>query len=577
MNRRRFVLAGISAAAVGGAIATACSNRGGLSGLVPQAADLAQGRMPSGVTVLNCQYATVKLGGYKMRLRTYNGKTYGPTVETTPGATLSMQIVNKLPPNPKTAMPHGPIPMPAVQNSMEAMDPNYRGPMTTTTSIDMMNNPHDFNTTNLHAHGIQTIPHIFEPVGTSNPSAEMIAVEPGKKYSYSFPIPKDHPSGLHWYHPHHHGGTDVQVSGGMAGLIVVRGPIDKVPEIKAARELFLVFQTIEVNESSTTPGLYEREYKAYHSPKNGGYQLDADYAMLTTNGEAISFYDVGKGTATTVGSGPNYSVQPGEVVRLRILNGTNYFPMLFALDGFKVWEIGFDGVNLLAPNPIDMSGKNTPLVMPANLFTAPIRFAWMGNRIELLVKAPSKPGTYTLSSLAQTGFMGNFPQFDLATFTVSGAPVNMGIPAKLPTPTREYPVISSSDVSVKRKIVFSQGVCKSILTGLCFEVDGKLYDVDTISFSPKVGSSEEWRLENSTADAHPFHIHTNSFQLIAINDEPVDPVQVWDTFVIPPKVGPKNGSITMRIRYKDWKGKDIFHCHVLPHEDTGMMVNFMLV
>jgi FtsP/CotA-like multicopper oxidase with cupredoxin domain len=47
--------------------------------------------------------------------------------------------------------------------------------------------------------------------------------------------------------------------------------------------------------------------------------------------------------------------------------------------------------------------------------------------------------------------------------------------------------------------------------------------------------------------------------------------------VIPPKIGGKNGSITMRIRFVQWRGKDVFHCHILPHEDTGMMVNFMLV
>ena len=80
----------------------------------------------------------------------------------------------------------------------------------------------------------------------------MIQVQPGQTYSYDFPIPPDHPSGLHWYHPHNHGSTDVQVSNGMAGLvIVVRGPIDQVPEIKAAREIFMVVQTLDVNPSKT--------------------------------------------------------------------------------------------------------------------------------------------------------------------------------------------------------------------------------------------------------------------------------------------------------------------------------------
>jgi suppressor of ftsI len=120
--------------------------------------------------------------------------------------------------------------------------------------LDLMNHPHAFNTTNLDVHGIQTIPHLFAALGTSNPAALMIGIEPGESYIHTFSIPGDHPSGLFWYHPHHHGSTDVQVSGGMAGLIVVRGPIDAVPEIAPVRELLMAIQTIQVNPSTARPG-----------------------------------------------------------------------------------------------------------------------------------------------------------------------------------------------------------------------------------------------------------------------------------------------------------------------------------
>jgi FtsP/CotA-like multicopper oxidase with cupredoxin domain len=579
MNRRRFVVTGLSAAAVGGALAAACSNRGGLGSLVPgsgggPAAEVAS----SGVTVLTPQYATVDLAGYKLHVRTYNGKTVGPMVETRGGATLSYRIVNNLPPNPKATYPPTDVEIPIVENSMQAMDPRYRGRLVKShETVDEMNDPHDFNTTNLHVHGIQTVPHLFDPVGTSNPMADMIAVEPGHSFDYHFPVPSDHPSGLHWYHPHHHGGTDVQVSGGMAGLIVVRGEIDEVPEIKAARELFFAVQSLEVNESKTFKGEYDREYIAYEPPNKGGYSLDADYAMMTSNGEPVAWYDINKGTAIAVGTPPQYAVAPGEVVRLRLLNGTDFAPLMLVLPGFQAWDIGFDGVNLLKATYKDISGKGTTLVTPVNLFTAPVRFAFSGNRIEMLLKAPAKPGTYTLSTLGTAGFSGNVPPYDIATFVVSGAPVNMGIPTTLPTPVREYPVITEADVKVKRTIVFNEGACKRLMTGFCFEVDGKLYDMTEVSFNCEVGTCEEWRLENATPDGHPFHIHTNSFQLIAINDQPVDPVQIWDTHIIPPQIGAKRGSITMRIRFVEWKGKDVFHCHILPHEDTGMMVNFTLV
>lgn len=467
MNRRRFVITGLSAVAAGGVAVAACSSRGGLNALLPGSSQSATRRASSGATVLNPQYALVTLGGYKLHVRTYDGKTVGPTIETQPGATLAVRIVNQLPPNPKSTVPRGPVDIPVVTNSMQAMNPRYRGPLVRSSeSADQMNDPHDFNTTNLHVHGIQTVPHLFQPVGISNPAAEMIAVEPGQTYDYRFPIPSNHPSGLHWYHPHHHGSTDVQVSGGMAGLIVVRGPIDEVPEIKAAREIFLAIQSLEVNESKTIPGAYDREYVAYKSSNDCGYQLDADYAMMTTNGEAIAWYNVNKGTATPVGTPPHYSVAPGEVVRLRLLNGTDFAPLMLALPGFSAWEIGFYGINLLQATYKDMSGNGTSLVTPLNLFTAPIRFAFTGNRIELLLKAPATPGTYTLRSLASAGFSGNIPALNLAPFSVSGAPVIMNVPTTLPTPAREYPIITSQDVKVQRTFVFNEGACKQLLTGV---------------------------------------------------------------------------------------------------------------
>ena len=91
-----------------------------------------------------------------------------------------------------------------------------------------------------------------------------------------------------------------------------------------------------------------------------------------------------------------------------------------------------------------------------------------------------------------------------------------------------------------------------------------------------MGTCEEWRFENTTEDAHPIHLHENSFQLTAINDKPNNPMEIWATFIIPPKVGNINGSITFRVRFVQWYGKTVFHCHILPHEDTGMMQNIMM-
>jgi suppressor of ftsI len=572
MNRRRFVVVAAATTVAGAALAVAdCSSPTGQTPIVGPT-----GIIPGNGTVLNVQYAYSTIGGKRFHTRTYNGRTYGPTIETRGGETLHVKIVNRLPPNPPYTVPMGRVAIPKVRDVMEAMDPNFHGPTVESTQISATNNPHGFNTTNLHTHGIQTVPHLFNPIGTSNPKADMIEIEPGQTFSYALPVPPNQPSGLYWYHPHKHGSTDVQVSNGMAGFIVVRGAIDEVPEIKAAREIFVIVQTLDVNPAKHDKNLWVREYVAYETPKNGGYNLGTDFTMLTTNGQGIAWVNNNKSTIEPLPL-PEFKVAPGEVVRLRFLNGTNYLPMPLALPGFETYAIAFDGVNLLEATKVDMSGAGVAEVTPANMGTAPIQLAMSANRLEFMLRAPKEPGSYVLSSLATNGlYFEPYGKVDVARFVVSGAPVTMAVPGKLPVPTREYPVITEKEIVRHRKLVYAEGPSTKLLTGFEFTLDGVLYDMMDATIRPQLGTCEEWRIENSSSEGHSFHIHVNSFQLIAVNDKPVEPMEVWDTFIVPPKTTAVNGSITMRIRFQEWVGKTVFHCHILPHEDTGMMKNFLI-
>jgi FtsP/CotA-like multicopper oxidase with cupredoxin domain len=562
MNRRYFIAGSIAAASGAILVAEGCGGKNVLSG-----------GGSSAQYTLDVNYANSTVGGYRMRTRTYNGGTLGPILETTPGSTLSIRVVNNLPPNPKVSVPAGVVRIPAVKSMMEAMD---RRPKATrdATVIDPMNNPHDFNTTNLHVHGVQTVPHLFDPIGTSNPQAMMLNIMPGSSFTYDFPIPADHPSGLFWFHPHHHGSTDVQVSGGMAGLIVVRGAIDKVPEIAAAREIFMVVQTLNVNQSTSDPSLYEYEPVAYQTPQNGGYNLGTDYTMLTVNGTGVNWANNNTNAYQQL-SVPQFSAKPGEIVRLRLLNGTNFLFLPLVFPGLEVYQIAFDGVNFAAPaaGTYDYTGT----VTQANMFQVNVMMTSPGNRMELLVRMPETPGTYTISSAAtgDVAFQG-FPKYDLAQFVVSGSPVQMSIPASLPLPEREYPIISDGEIVARRTVTYTEGPDSTLLTGFGFYIDGKLYDEMATPLMPKSGTAEEWTIVNKTTESHPFHIHVNSFQLTHINGVSVGTPQVWDTFLVPPQANGTDGSITLRIRFKEFKGKTVHHCHVLPHEDTGMMQNLLI-
>lgn len=537
---------------------------------------LSPSNLPFSGYTLDVKYGTNVIGGYRMRTRTYGGSTLGPILETTPGSTLAIRVANSLPANPPAAVPQN-MRIPAPRSMMEAMQ---RIPQATamSTGIDPMNNPHDFNTTNLHVHGVQTIPHLFNPIGTRNPNAMMLSIDPGSSFAYEFPIPTDHPSGLFWFHPHHHGSTDVQVSGGMAGLIVVRGAIDQVPEIKAAREVFMVVQTLNVNQSTTDPTLYEYEPLAYQTPQNGGYNLGTDYTMLTVNGQGVCWANNnannGNGSYTPLPV-PQFAMKPGEVIRLRILNGTNFLFLPLAFPGLETYAIAFDGVNLAAPIPMTLN--YTGSVSAANMFTANVFMTSPANRLDFLVRAPQQPGTYTISACATSdvAFMP-FPQFDLAQIVVSGSPVSMNIPAALPIPEREYPPIADGEIVAKRTITYTEGPNSTLLTGFGFYIDGELYDEMSIPISPRSGTAEEWTIVNKTTESHPFHIHVNSFQVYAVNGVKQPPPNVWDTFIVPPMSGSTPGTLTIRIRFKEFRGKTVHHCHVLPHEDTGMMQNLMI-
>jgi suppressor of ftsI len=127
------------------------------------------------VLLLECKFIEKVIDGVRCKLRCYNGKITGETIKVRGGETLRVRVKNSLPP----------------------VDSNgWNG---------SHNVPHMFDSTNLHLHGLDVIPHLFEPLGTGNPLSKMIDVMPGRSYDYEFKIPADQPPGLSWYHPHHHG------------------------------------------------------------------------------------------------------------------------------------------------------------------------------------------------------------------------------------------------------------------------------------------------------------------------------------------------------------------------------------
>jgi suppressor of ftsI len=530
LSRRRFLLAG-------GTIAAWAFLRG--------QADLAEAVVERAVDEYSLQvdYSERELGPFRLRTRTYNSSLPGPVWVTRPGHTLRVKLTNNLPPDPPASAPAG---------------------------IDPLNNPHAFNTTNLHVHGLQVIPHLFEPLGSVNPKAPLITVASGQSFSYEFRLPDDHPSGLYWYHPHYHGSAGVQVVNGMAGLILVKGPIDDVPEIAAARDELLVIQNLKINPLNEASTKWGFEPLAYRPANAGGYSPESKVELITINGKPVMIIDRrGAKPVASQESLPVYKMRPGEVMRLRVLNGTDGTFLPLMLSGFEVYVIGQDGINLLKPEKAGESPKSAIRMAP-------------GNRNELLISAPMIPARSRLRALAQMpaspnlmsetmGEMMSRPEIDIAAFEVSGSPKRMAIPAKLPTPSREYPLISDAEITARHTVTFSMKTgSKRIINGFEYLVDGELYQEGKVDPKVKLGTAEEWRIVNNSDGIHPFHIHVNSFEVMGLPSDP-NYHRLHDTVWLPPF-----SNITMRTRFKSWKGKTVYHCHMLPHEDSAMIKNFLI-
>lgn len=564
---RRDLVAGMAAAAVGAAASPAVT-------AFAQAAPVRENRI-----ALECKFKDVVLDGTKCRLRAFNDQIPGPTMVIHPGERLRVNLKNSLPPYDSAGW---------------SGDHNV---------------PHHLGSTNLHVHGLDVIPHLFEPLGTSDPKAPMIEIPPGGAKEYVFDIPTNHPPGFDWYHPHHHGSTVVQAVTGMAGGIIVKGAIDEVPEIKAAKEYLLVMQDIGLFPSEDDPAVWTylpkqnavwqtfagnvtiydpTTQKDVPTDLRGGFTT-GDYKLryYLSNGQAFfkEVHDPQNPTSPTPTqlTPPRFTLAPGEVVRFRMLNANsdNYMPI--AVEGHAMHLLALDGVNFpkvrtIVPTPIPsppILSLPTDLKILAN--EGQIQLA-PANRAEFMIKASMTPGTYNIVQLAQNQQFLFSAQKVIATIEVTGPPKNMALPTVLPIPRREYPLIKPGEVQVMRTVFFADQFpgTQNPYVGIDFLLNGQQYDATDVNYVVDLGGIEEWHLvvgdsQHGGTEGHPFHIHVNSFEVIAVNGKMLEPGTIKDTVWIPAK-----SKVVIRMKFKEFTGKSVFHCHILPHEDTGMMQNFLI-
>ena len=372
--------------------------------------------------------------------------------------------------------------------------------------------PHQFNNTNFHFHGSHA-----RPGGIAD--NVMRSMRPGNSYDVEIKLPEDHTSGTYWYHPHHHGSADIQMASGMFGAIIVEGDFAGVPEIAAARDRTMVLAEVVFDER----GMIE------------------DFALVFRE-TATRFFSLNGQRRPTI------TMRPGEVQRWRLLGGNYQNDMLLELEKHDLNVVAYDGIPLAA-----MENLKTLLMAP-------------GQRADVLVQAGA-PGTYEFRAIANDQGYAS-PTGPVAQLVVAGEPMPMKLPAALPKPPLES--VKDSEITGRRTLTFSaiipQTEAAATWREFSFLIDGKKFDPNRIDQRVKLGAVEEWTIVNMHTDDHVFHIHTNPFQVVQVNGLPA-PNLLWrDTVVVP-----RHGSVVIRSRFLDHTGIFMLHCHMMNHEELGMM------
>lgn len=441
-------------------------------------------------TQLRVDYSEFTVDGKALKLRSYENSLVGPTLRVRPGDKLKIKLINDLPPNPD-------------QNA----------------AIVDMNIPHHMNSTNLHTHGLHV-----SPAGKSDNI--FVVIDPGDDFQYEYDIPADHPAGTFWYHAHKHGSSTVQALSGMAGALIVEGGLDLVPEVAAARDL--VFLVAELNTDPATGEVPDFTIVPGGGPFSGTRNL-------LVNGEVR----------------PKLHVYSGEVVRLRIINGSPRRAIPFVVDFHNVEIVALDGITL--PN----------LRSAASVALAP------ANRADVLIRAGA-PGTYAIRKQLDSSQPVADPEVILAFLEVHSEALPMQLPGALPVPAN-LPDILSSEVTNTRVLRFNQSAAGGPGNAPRFSIDGALFNPAVVNHTIPLNAVEEWELINESAQLHPFHIHVNPFQVISINGVPLPQPEWRDTIDLPKATGQTPGRVVIRHRFQDFKGLFVLHCHILVHEDLGMM------
>lgn len=565
----------------------------------------------------------------KVRLRAYvdanaplpgpDAPLVGPTIETRPGQILRISLHNKLPFDESCVSHTGSI-----------------------------NDPHCFNGTNLHTHGLWVNP-------AGNGDNVLIRILPGVDFDYEYAIPSDHPAGTFWYHPHLHGSTALQVGSGMSGAIIIRG--DRLPTAELTGDIDTLLMEDSEAIKERVMVLQQIQYACgYEASGEAIWDCDEDDVGEIEEVEGL----FGPGSWSESG---RYTSVNGHVL------GTFEDATVGKVERWRMIHAGVrDTINMQirrkisGANPRDVSDMDHPTWIDSHCEKESLDYGLVAqdgltmNHLQVRDQAVLQPG-YRVDALVMFPEAGDYCIIDadgpdtssvnqeapgrrlLGVVTAKGgeavadsyteamtawlvkaaeqtmpASVIDAVTADLEDGLKLSKFIPHQDIEAE-EVTGTQSLAFSLTKhgdDVKFLVDNSPYDPNRVDRTVALGSVDEWTMTSNFV-SHPFHIHVNPFQVVAILDpfgkdvsapgaiddynweDPSKPNTegdpqfpgmkgVWkDTLWIKNPsnswdLGYKHGyRIITRTRYQRYIGEYVLHCHILDHEDQGMMQNFKVV
>jgi FtsP/CotA-like multicopper oxidase with cupredoxin domain len=392
--------------------------------------------------------------------------------------------------------------------------------------------------TNLHFHGLTVSPNA--------PQDDVLGMmaKPGEVLHYSVAIPGDHLPGLFWYHTHPHGESHRQVLDGMSGAIIIEGMERYVPEIKGLRERVIVVRGRSIEHD---PNATELSQRVEIPAKGCGAEAEAPEELMTVNG----------------GIRPSIQIAPSERQFWRIVNASADRYLDLQIDGQTFEIVALDGM------PIAYHQPESPTRTANHFLLAP------AGRLEAIVTGPPQGVHAALRTLCvDTGPAGDpNPGMVLADIVPRSAQVESTASTKQARAVDKRPPVHSP-IDVERfkntapdfVVTFTEDKNGFYINGLKFAAEASPMT------SARVGTYQHWRIVNATDELHPFHIHQVHFLAYAENNNQL-PQPVWlDTVNVPYR-----GSVDVILDFTNpvIKGMSVFHCHLLNHEDKGMMAKIL--